>query len=48
LRLTATFDVDPTVDLHVDHPSRSFNKDPETTRRSTYKVEGGVDVYVAV
>jgi hypothetical protein len=35
-------DVEPTVDLHVDHRSRLFDEDSQTTRRS--KVEEGVDV----
>jgi hypothetical protein len=37
-------DVEPIVDLDFDHRSRFFDEDPETTRRSTYKVEDGVDV----
>jgi hypothetical protein len=41
-------DVEPIVDLHVDHRSRFFDEDSETTRRSTYKVEEGVAVHVAV
>jgi hypothetical protein len=32
-------DVEPIVDLHVDHRSRFFDEDSESTRRSTYKVE---------
>jgi hypothetical protein len=41
-------DVEPIVDLDFDHRSRFFDEDPETTRRSTYKVEDGVDVDVQV
>jgi len=41
-------DVEPTADLHLDHRSRFFDDDAETTGRSTYNVEEGVDVRVAV
>jgi hypothetical protein len=41
-------DVDPIVDLDLDHRSRFFDEDSETTQRSTYNVEKGVDVHVAV
>jgi hypothetical protein len=41
-------DVEPIVDLHVDHRSQFFGEDSETTGRSTYNVEEGVDVHVAV
>jgi hypothetical protein len=53
LRLTWPYvavDVEPIVDLHIDHRSRFFDEDSETTRRSPdkAKVEGGVYVAVAV
>jgi hypothetical protein len=32
-------DVEPIVDLHVDHRSRFFDEDSETARWSTSKVE---------
>jgi hypothetical protein len=50
LSWTATYDVAPTVnrDLDLDHRSRWFDEDPETAGRSTFKVEGGVNVAVAV
>jgi hypothetical protein len=41
-------DVELIVDLDVDRRSRFFDEDSETTRRSTYKVNEGVDVHVAV
>jgi hypothetical protein len=49
VELDVAVDVEPIVDLHLDHRSRFFDEDSET-RRSTYKVkvEEGVDVYVAV
>jgi hypothetical protein len=37
-------DVEPTVDRHVDHRSRLFDEDSQTTRRSMYEAEEGVDV----
>src|SRR5262249_16847487 len=42
--LDVAVDVEPIVDLDVDR-TRFFEADPETTRRSTYKVKDGVDVY---
>jgi len=41
-------DVEPIVDLDVNHRSRLFDEDSEGTRGSTYTVEDGVDVHVAV
>jgi len=37
-------DIDSIVDLDMDHRSQFFDEEPETTRRSTYKVKDGVDV----
>jgi hypothetical protein len=42
-------DVDPVVDLDLDPRQESSTRVlRETPHRSTYKVEDGVDVYVAV
>src|SRR5262249_35781334 len=48
VELDVAVDVDSIVDLHLDHRSRWFGEDPEATRGSTYKVEEGLNVYVAV
>jgi hypothetical protein len=40
--------VDLDLDLDVDRRSPFFDEDPETARRSTYKVKEGVNVHVAV
>jgi hypothetical protein len=44
VELDGAVDVEPIVDLHVDHRSRFFDEGSEATTRSTYKVEGRVDV----
>jgi hypothetical protein len=48
VEVDVALDVEPIVDLYVDQRSRFFDEDSETTRRSMYKVEVGVDVHVAV
>jgi hypothetical protein len=41
-------DVDSIVDLDVDHRSRFFDGDREPQKASTYNVDDGLHVYVAV
>jgi hypothetical protein len=41
-------DVEPIVDLHLDHRLRFFEEDSATPSKSRCKVDGGVEVYVAV
>jgi hypothetical protein len=41
-------DVEPIADLHLDHRSRFFDEDSATPSKSRCKVDGGVEVYVAV
>src|SRR5262249_32132217 len=46
VELDVAVDVEPLVDLYLDHRSRLFNEDSETTRRSTYNVQDGLNVHV--